>query len=431
MSEYTAAIDLFRSFDAFSALADDDLLVLPNRSDVQRVRKRETLFGEGDDDPWIFCLLRGSLQLTAADGRSHRIDAGTDAAGQPLARLKPRKYTARAVTPAQVLRIDGSDLGDVQSYLFSRQGGGHRGLAVEEVDDADLTMFEDFPGLAGALEVAADDPGARDPAARTAQYALPSLPTVAMEALRVADTDDAGMETLAQVVNQDPAISAKLIRAANSPVFFARDPIGTCQRAIVRLGLKTTRQLVVAFAMRDLFKCRVPEIEMAMERLWSHSVEVAAYAFALARRVKGLDPGEAQLAGLLHDIGVVSILSATAQKAEEIDVAALFHQAARARSEAGSLILESWNFPPEQVLAVRDAEQWWRDDRPEPELADLVMVAQLMSFIGKPGFVDLPPLSRLPALHKLFPDDASVELVGELMAEAAEQVQQVRGLFMS
>ena len=426
MSTPQLNIDAFRSFSAFSALSDDDLLVLSERATLHPLKKREQLFGEGDDDPWIYCLMEGSISLIAPDGRAHRIDAGTDAANQPLARLKPRQYTAKALTPGRVLRIDSSDLGDLQAHLFRVSGGGHQGMSIEEVDESELSQLDALPGLNSERLI--DEPN-QDADLSTENYELPSLPMVAVEALRVADADDSGIDVLANIVANDPAIAAKLIKAANSPVFFGRDAIGTCQRAIVRLGLKTTRQLVVAFAMRDLFKCEVTEIRIAMERLWAHSVEVGAIAFVLARKVPGLDPGEAQLAGLLHDIGVVSILSSQAPAdCNEADRKALFQLAQRSRAEVGGMILEAWNFPKAQVLAVRDAEQWWRDDTTDPELADLVVVAQLLSFIGKPGFLDLPPLTRLPAMRKLFPDSGSPELVMSLLDEASEQIEQVRSL---
>lgn len=431
MSEAALQLDAFKEFEAFSALSDDDLLVLSERTSVEQVRKRAVLFGEGDEDPFIFCLLEGSLQLTATDGKAHRIDAGTRSARQPLARLKPRKYTAKALTPVRILRIDGSDLGDWQSYLFSHHGGCHAGVSVQEMDDTELLELDELPGL--SLERAAsvsDGPESGD--GESIHYELPSLPTVALEASRIADADDTGIDVLSQLVVNDPPIAAKLIKAANSPVFHGRDAIGTCHRAIVRLGLKTTRQLVMAFAMRDLFKCKRSRVQKAMERLWAHSVEVAAIAFALARRLKCFDPGEAQLAGLLHDIGVVSVLTGAAGDYEDdSDLSGLWQKAQQARSETGALILEAWNFPPAQVLAVRDAEQWWRDDQSEPELADLVVVAQLMSFIGKPGFIDLPPLPRLPAFRKLFKAQASPELVLELLEESEEQVQEIRALLNS
>jgi HD-like signal output (HDOD) protein len=156
---------------------------------------------------------------------------------------------------------------------------------------------------------------------------------------------------------------------------------------------------------------------------------VAAISFALASRIRGFDRDDAQLAGLLHDIGMVSVLgTASGGAGASLDLDALWALARRSRADTGAMILEAWNFPAAQVVAVRDAEQWWRDDSQKPELADLVMVAQLMSLIGKPGFLDVPPLVRLPAYRKLFPEHGSPELVMELLEDAREQMAEIRAL---
>lgn len=434
-------LEPFRTFDAFSALSDDDLLVLADRSRLESVPKSKVLFNLGEEDPWIICLVKGSLELTAPDGKVHRIDAGTRAASQPVGRLKPRQFTARTVTPVQILRIDESELGDWQSYLFQHAAELVDGISVQEDLDEDifaeldsacgLTVRDADPaGKAAEACLAPDAEASADPVdLPSLEYELPSLPNIAMEACRVADADKTDIDVLARLVVNDPPIAAKLIKAANSPVFYGRDPVGTCQRAIVRLGLKTTRQLIVAFAIRDLFKCNDATLERRMQALWDHSVEVAAISYTLARRLGGFDPGEAQLAGLLHDIGVVSVLSTAASRTDpplEADwVVAL---AERDGTEIGQQVLAEWNFPEAIVIAARDAEQWWRDDGHEAELADLVLIAQLVSFIGKAEFLDVPPLIRLPAFKKLFGNEADVHDVLQLLEEASEQISDIRGL---
>ena len=409
-------LNAFKEFDAFSALSEDDLLVLADRASLEQVKKRQVLFKRGDDDPWIYCLMEGTLELTAPDGQSHRIDAGTAAAKQPVARLTPRMYTAAAVTPARVLRIDSSELGDWQSFLFDKNARGNDGgISIEEISGDHIFNGNGF--------------GAGDDSTppKRAEYSLPSLPTVALEASRVVDADDTGIDKIAALVANDPAMAAKIIKASNSPVYHGRDQIASPQRAIVRLGLKTTRQLIMAFAMRDLFSCDDKALQAQMEKLWQHSVEVAAYAFVLSRHLKLFDAGEAQLAGLLHDIGKVTVLSGAA-RGNEVNVDEAVNEAQRDGARVGAILLEDWNFPPAVMVAARDADEWWRDDVEDVELADLVLMAQGMSLIGKPDFAAVPPLSRLPAYRKLFGDGASSETLLELVREAEAEVTEVKAL---
>ena len=164
-----------------------------------------------------------------------------------------------------------------------------------------------------------------------------------------------------------------------------------------------------------------------MEALWQHSVAVAALAFVVGRKLKRFDPGEAQLAGLLHDIGAVSVLS-SASKDDDLDVDAVIKEATREGARVGAILLEDWNFPASLVCAAREAEHWWRDDEPEAELADLVLVAHGMSMIGKPRFVKLPPLVRLPAFRKLFGDGCTPDVVLDLLNEAETEVAEVKAL---
>jgi HD-like signal output (HDOD) protein len=429
--EQQKLFDTFREFEAFSPLSDDDLLVLANRTQIKSIAKNKVLFRQGDQDAWIYCLVRGSLELTADDGRSHRLDAGTRQANQPVARLKPRRYTAKTTTPVRMMCIDGTELGDWHAAMLGS------GFQVDEVhgESTDWDLFQEYPGAMPEsptvdAETSAQQSGI-DHYERLleADLELPSLPAIALEARRIIDRDDSSVETLAKLVVNDPPIAAKLIKAANSPVFYGRGSIGTCELAILRLGLKTTRQLVMAFAIRDLFQAEAPKLRQLIGDLWEHSTKVAAMAYVLARRLGSFDPDEAQLAGLLHDIGIVPVLNyAAGQPDLQADVETVSSLAARLQETLGARILGAWNFPEPLVTAARYAEDWWRDEATEPELADLVVVAQLLSFIGTPRILEVPPVVRLPAFKKLFGEQAGVEVVHGLIEEVDDQIQEIQAL---
>ena len=85
--------------------------------------------------------------------------------------------------------------------------------------------------------------------------------------------------------------------------------------------------------MRELFDIQVPSLMAMVEELWDHSTEVAAISCVLAKRTRTFDPGEAQLAGLLHDIGVVPVLHLAAtqpQLSEDPDAVLAMISAQRA-----------------------------------------------------------------------------------------------------
>ncbi len=405
----TPMLEMLEGFSAFAGLSRDDLHILASRAELHTVNRFDVLFRRGEHDPWMYCLLQGKLALRAADGKEHRVESGSGAAGKLLGRLKPRQFTATALTPVTVVRIDGSGMGYWHSAVD---------LTTVQVDSITDTEY---------LEQTA----AREPAARLGadDFTLPSLPAIAMRARELIDHDECDAETLARIIIGDPPIAAKLIRAANSPVFYGTERVSTCERAIVRLGLKTTRQLVLAFAVRELFNNDAPEFAELVKLLWDHSAEVAAIAFVLARRTRAFDPGEAQLGGLLHDIGVVPVLHGATQHPGLVhDTEAVMAMAARQRAKLGRRVLQSWNFPPSLVSAAADSENWWRDASPQAELADLVVVAQLLSFIGKNRIVDVPPVVSVPAFRKVLGEDFDAGAAMVLLGEAGDQIAEVRRL---
>ena len=98
-------------------------------------------------------------------------------------------------------------------------------------------------------------------------------------------------------------------------------------------------------------------LQKRMEDVWRHSTRVAAISYVLAREVPGLDAGHAMLAGLMHDIGVIPILTSAehhAALADDTDL--LDRMVQRLRADCGAMILRAWEFAPEFIDVVLHAE---------------------------------------------------------------------------
>src|SRR5690606_27181416 len=108
------------------------------------------------------------------------------------------------------------------------------------------------------------------------KFRLTSLPEVALKIRTLLDDEAVNARQLADLINRDPAIAAKIMRAANSPIYLGAAKCETLQNAIVRLGLVTTKQLVVGFTLRDLFQSPVPLLKQLMAEAWEQSTLVAA-----------------------------------------------------------------------------------------------------------------------------------------------------------
>ena len=262
---------------------------------------------------------------------------------------------------------------------------------------------------------------------------LPTLPEVAVRIGRAVKDDTRDASRIAEVIQTDPVITAKLIRVANSAYYGGMQPLNSCEGAVVRLGIDTTHNLVLTFALQDLFHSKSATLKKRMRQLWKHSTRVAALCFVLAKQTRTFPPDQALLAGLIHDIGEIAILTYlgkyTAQeslKEEQVDsvVTAL-------RGQVGGMILRYWDFAPEFVSVAMEAEDWRRDPGPDPDYCDLVIVAQLHSFVGTPRMTSLPTLNELPAFTKLPLGELTPQNSLKILDEAQEQIRTAETLVVA
>ncbi|HSB96506.1 MAG TPA: HDOD domain-containing protein [Spongiibacteraceae bacterium] len=403
-----------RAFTSFRNLSEEDLLIFSGRIQVKEAKRGDVLFACGAIDSQEIFLLNGRLQLVAEDGRERVVEAGTPAANLPVAKLRPRQYTGKALTNLEFISVDC----DVLESLFEPHNDAENmeiGYGVVEMgveDDDSNEMLHAFK---------------RDLEAR--KFRLTTLPEVALKIRALLDNQDAGARQIAELVNRDPAIAAKVVRAANSPIYFGAAKCETVQNAIVRLGLMTTKQLVIGFTLRDLFQSEVPLLRRLMTESWQESMDVAAISFVLARHTKLFDPEEAMLAGLVSNIGVLSVLNYAQNYPQLLDNEALLQQwAAKLKGEVGALVLENWQFPEEIVEVARGCEEWSRCPTTRADLCDLVLVATLHGYIGKRKFPAPPRMDQVPAYQKLALGKLTPELTLQILVEAKDQIEQARSL---
>lgn len=219
---------------------------------------------------------------------------------------------------------------------------------------------------------------ALDRATASGEVALPGLPEMALRVRQAAAADSASSTTLAELIGQDAAMSTRLMKVANSASARRANPARSLDRAIARLGFGLTCSLVTGLCiLRQMQRYTGP----VADRLRAHhqaSVSIAAIAHYLARQARGIDPHEAMLAGLLHDIGVLPILDFAARNpALAADGAALDALIARRRAPLGAAILDQWHFPPSLVGVVAGLDHLDRDHDGGTDLLDVILAAWL------------------------------------------------------
>jgi putative nucleotidyltransferase with HDIG domain len=226
---------------------------------------------------------------------------------------------------------------------------------------------------------------------------LPVYPAVAVRLYRLLGSDQVNLSTLETIAHSDQVVAGKLINAANSAWYSPRQPIRSVAQAIGYVGTEEARRILLASSVQPLFS------SPRMRKLWKHALEAAQVAERIAELSGKVDPAEAFLVGLLHDVGKLglSLLSRKVNDAIE-RLIAKGCQAGTAElvlcgidhAEAGAEVLKYWKFADELISAVQHHHQ------PERASSRLAAVLYLTEF-WTDSEEDLPSNARLTMAMKM------------------------------
>jgi HD-like signal output (HDOD) protein len=405
---------ILAELEPLNGLNSTQLDLLACTQQVHSVPQGSRLLELGDTRSFSLYLLKGKLSLRSTDNRITEIDEQSHQARSPIAQLIPRQYEVIALTSVDYLMLDNQIL----EGLLSDQRDAFTATEIH-AEETQHSLDETENLLCTAL---LDD-------LQNDCLVLPSLPDVAVRIGQAMREETTNASKLARIIQTDPAITTKLIRVANSPFYAGVSKVDSCSAAIVRLGSTTTHKLVLTLALRELFNSSSPELKQRMRELWEHSVKVSAVCFVLAKITGQFNPEHALLAGLLHDIGIVAILNYAAHFPEIAnDAEKLSRVIHDMRGKIGGQILKEWDFMEDLVIVAEEAENWLRDDNQEPDYADLVIIAQLHSFIGTPQMSGLPTLDQVPALKKMGIRELTPKMSIKILDKAEEKIARAESL---
>ena len=205
---------------------------------------------------------------------------------------------------------------------------------------------------------------------------LPVMPKVAQQVLTILRSDTWTGAQVERLASSDMVLAGQLIQCANSAAFGSRQPVSTITRAISQLGADAAMRLLMAASLRPAFA------SPPLYRLWNHSLVVAAAAQQLAASTGKADPGEAFLAGLVHDVGRLPILELSRNLQMRLArlmeagcdlVSAEVALCGMSHADIGELIMNRWRFPVELIAAVKNHH---RPEAHNPLAAILYMVEE-------------------------------------------------------
>ena len=231
---------------------------------------------------------------------------------------------------------------------------------------------------------------------------LPTLPEVALKVRDTLEDDNSSMMDVAKVITNDVALSARLIQISNSPLLRASRQIETVEAAVTRMGSNMVRNLVTSIAMEQMFQATSDATDKRLRAVWENSTQIAAIASALSMPHPNLQMDQALLAGLVHDIGTLPILSRVEDYPDLLDdEVALDRIIANAHVKIGEAILHKWNFTGELVKVAAEHENLTRSHDGPADYVDLVIVANLQDAFGSNKPYAQVDWTTIPAFEKL------------------------------
>ena len=249
-------------------------------------------------------------------------------------------------------------------------------------------------------------------------------------------SQQSSLGSIGEVIQKDPDLTARLLRLANSSFYGFATRLSTVAEAVSLIGIQQVRDLIIASSVLDRFK-GVPETLVNMDSFWRHSLAVGIGARALAMERRLPKPEKFFVAGLLHDVGRLVLLSQAAGSAQavfelyrqrrillreaEVQVLGYDHQ------QIAGKLLQHWNYPAFFTLAVSchhtPAACEGRMEAAVVHIADHLAYAMAL---GSSGERFIPPLDETawPTLG------LGTEVLSRVVTAIDEQIEAVEETFL-
>jgi putative nucleotidyltransferase with HDIG domain len=216
---------------------------------------------------------------------------------------------------------------------------------------------------------------------------LPSVPALYNQLLKELDSPNASTQNVGNIIARDAAMTAKMLQLVNSAFFGLSDPISSPQRAVTILGLNTIKALVLGIHVFSEYQ-KNGTYSVAIYSIWKHSLLVSSVSntIALQLRLPSQDQENARVAGLLHDIGKLALLSipeftvkvpidryGRMSLDEEYSVLKTSH------AEIGGYLLGMWGLPSPIVDAITFHHRPYTKVKEKPDLLTALYLANGLS----------------------------------------------------
>jgi len=354
-------------FDDFKDLDDATLVYISENAEVTHYQVNDRIIAEKESKNTLY-LVHGAFDIQTSGGANN----------------SPGLY-ARCILPTEIIRI-GKDIIDKYGIRHNRDKDNldYDNLETVVAGNTNVKLIHEITQLFKSNAIT-----------------LPSLPEIALYINSELNNENLGTKKLAQVIQMDPVIAARIVQVANSALYGGSNSSDSIQNAISKIGLESIRNIVMGVVLRDLFMPNTELVVHKMTQFYESSIRTGVICYELAKQIPEFNPERAFLFGLLHDIGVIPILVAVdahpelAHKESNLDTVLT-----QLKSHIGGMILQQWQFDNELIDNAREAYSWDRKVD-KADYCDLVQVALKHSHLLGGEKVEGPELFDLPAFKRL------------------------------
>ena len=256
---------------------------------------------------------------------------------------------------------------------------------------------------------------------------LPSFPDVALRVRKVLQDDNVTPDKIVRVIGSEPALAARVLQIANSAALnVSGKAVTELRTAVARMGFNMVRSAAIAFAMSQLKKVdALKGLEKQLDELWKRSSMVATMSYVVARRLSTkVNPDTAMLAGLLHGVGHLYILTRAAKHQSLFNNEAAFHSIVRDwHASIAKALLENWEMAEDIVLAVSEFEDLQRTHTGPTDLTDVLTVGNLLAaYRDHPESIELN-MQGVAACTRMQLDRAAYD---KLLNESREEISAIQ-----
>lgn len=212
---------------------------------------------------------------------------------------------------------------------------------------------------------------------------LPTIPVVATKVMQLMEDENSTAEDLAKVVASDPAVAARVLKISNSSFYGCQRQIQTLPHAIMMLGFVTLKSVVIAASVKQVYH----PFGLTEKLLWEHSFGAGLAARLIAADTRQVNPDEAFLGGLFHDIGKIIMNFMDKAKFQEVmqhcyNEGVRFQDAENqvfgyTHEEVGALVIKKWNFPDHLMQAVLSHHTLEMPEDDDPYMSHLTYIVSL------------------------------------------------------